>query len=78
MAENIKVFLRIRPPTPEESERGELNALTINRLNPNTVDLAFSPSNTNFAFDGTLPANCSQQAVFNEVGKPLVDRFLAG
>jgi hypothetical protein len=78
MAENIKVFLRIRPASAEESERGDLSAVSTNRLNPNSVDLVYSPSTSNFAFDGVLNAHCSQQTVFNQVGRPLMDRVLAG
>lgn len=78
--ENIKVFIRLRPPangkerTPKMFELPPDNGVLCLR-NPKDGG---STSSHKFKFDATFDENEGQEAVFRKVAEPLVSKVLAG
>ena len=90
--ENIKVLVRIRPPSSVELTSGYHKAVRVNEdgrsvsLNGD-LDLSSSSiasnvlsgqQNKSFVYDSVVDENSSQETVFSLVGKPIADAFLKG
>jgi hypothetical protein len=78
-SENIKVFIRLRPPangkevTPNMFELGNG---TLALRNPN--DDGGGSGGHKFKFDASFDQNASQETVFKSVAEPLVSKVLSG
>ncbi len=78
-SENIKVFIRLRPPangkevTPTMFELGNG---TLALRNPN--DDGGGSGGHKFKFDASFDQNASQETVFKSVAEPLLSKVLSG
>ncbi|KAJ2851941.1 Kinesin-like protein kif15 [Coemansia brasiliensis] len=75
--DNIQVFMRIRPLSEDEYRRDRSSESAVRMLSENTVCIPSQRSET-FTFDHIGDENCTQQNVFEAVGKRAVDQCIQG
>lgn len=78
----VQVFCRVRPLSSLEKQYGEARCL---KLSADGKRVAFNCDNpmtgdkrTNFKFNHVFEENCSQQDVYNLVGRPMLDAVMKG
>ncbi|KAJ1901006.1 Kinesin-like protein kif15 [Kickxella alabastrina] len=75
--DNIQVFMRIRPLSEDEFRRDRTTESAVRMLSENTVSIP-SQRTENFTFDFVGNEDCTQQDVFEAVGKRAVEQCMQG
>ncbi|KAJ2718248.1 Kinesin-like protein kif15 [Coemansia sp. Benny D115] len=75
--DNIQVFMRIRPLSEDEYRRDRNTESAVRTLSENTVSIP-SQRTENFTFDFVGNEDCTQQDVFEAVGKRAVEQCMKG
>ena len=75
ISENIKVFIRARPASPSEAAAG---ISTSTSAVQGTEDGHVNHGKASFKFDCFFPATSSQESVYEQAAKPIVDTCLRG
>jgi hypothetical protein len=78
MADNIKVIVRIRPFSAREISEGDRACVWEGEGGVGNITLEGTPKNRVFAFDWTGGPRTSQQDLFNQVGRGMVDSCISG
>ncbi|CAL6081666.1 Kinesin-like_protein [Hexamita inflata] len=91
MSESIKVFVKIRPPIPDENKQSEIQKLSIQVLDNKQFEQQnqedYMPilrlsrglyEQKDYSFDNILGQNTTQDQVFNVVCNNLIDDALSG
>lgn len=81
MSSNVKVAVRCRPLSRKENEKSCLSCIQIENRKSVTVKDPKSKENEEaktFAFDFAYGDDTTQQEVYADLGKPVVDRSLEG
>eukprot|EP00759_Apiculatamorpha_spiralis_P036753 PhF_6_TR37044/c0_g1_i1/m.54209 len=73
MSGRIEVYCRIRPEYP-----GEMNELCHNVIEMMTDSTIVVEGGKQYFVDGTFPASCDQDVVYNRVGKPMLEGVYDG
>ena len=77
--DNIKTLLRIRPFSEIEIEKGEhMAAPCLKAVTGNTVNISMGSKSDTFSYDHVRDAKCSQEEIFELVGKIMADNCLEG
>ena len=72
--ENITCYVRCRPLNQRELELGA-NCIDISR---DKKSITLKNYDNNYTYDKIFPAETDQKTIFNEIGLPLVKKFLSG
>ena len=72
--ENITCYVRCRPLNQRELELGA-NCIDISR---DKKSITLKNYDNNYIYDKIFPAETDQKTIFNEIGLPLVKKFLSG
>ena len=72
MKDKVKVYVKVRPPLPPESEQ-----LAIDLLDTSTLLLKKGLARYTMRFDAVFPPDTSQEQAF-QAAIPTIDRFIAG
>lgn len=75
ISETIKVFCR---PKPHLNELGTSTTSVLQRVDATNCKCAIKGKLYEFAFDSVFESSCSQEEVYNEVAKPIVDSVCRG
>ncbi|KAJ1724914.1 Kinesin-like protein kif15 [Coemansia erecta] len=75
--DNIQVFMRIRPLSEDEYRRDRTTESAVRFLSESTVSIP-SQRTENFTFDFVGNETCTQQDVFDAVGRRAVERCMQG
>jgi hypothetical protein len=76
MSNKIKVIVRIRPLVPSEIEYGAEKVVHTER--DRRVRVAVPARNNTFEFDGAFGQNVTQETLYHETCRPLIDSFFTG
>ena len=79
-AENIKVVVRCRPLSKKEVEKGYYEVI---KMNPNAGQVSLlkkpdDPSPKTFSFNSVFPNDTTQQFIYDDAARPIVDSVLEG
>ncbi|KAI1318998.1 Kinesin-like protein kif15 [Mortierella claussenii] len=85
-SEHVKVYVRIRPPNERElasegytgSSQGTQNSSTVSVVQPNHVVIGAGSKSDSFTYDCVGGEFTTQEQVFNDVGKTLVEQCVKG
>ncbi len=72
--ENITCYVRCRPLNQRELELGA-NCIDISK---DKKSITLKNYDNNYVYDKIFPAETDQKTIFNEIGLPLVKKFLSG
>eukprot|EP00759_Apiculatamorpha_spiralis_P006448 PhF_6_TR13707/c0_g1_i1/m.22140/K10396/KIF5; kinesin family member 5 len=79
---NIRVFVRVRPPQPQETNVISVSTAVTDkneRISVVRMDARASVGGqSEYYFDGVFPPNCKQEEVFSQVAVPLLEDCLKG
>ncbi|KAJ2489955.1 Kinesin-like protein kif15 [Coemansia sp. RSA 2050] len=75
--DNIQVFMRIRPLSEDEYKRDRTTESAVRMLTDSTVSIP-SQRTENFTFDFVGTEDCTQEEVFEAVGKRAVEQCMQG
>ncbi|KAJ2685436.1 Kinesin-like protein kif15 [Coemansia spiralis] len=75
--DNIQVFMRIRPLSEDEYKRDRTTESAVRMLTDSTVSIP-SQRTENFTFDFVGAEDCTQEEVFEAVGKRAVEQCMQG
>ena len=77
---NVQVAVRCRPMSSKEVARGCVNIVDIRGDKGNSILIKGGGSNEDkeFTFDHCYKFDCTQQDVYNDLGKPIVTKALDG
>jgi kinesin family protein 15 len=73
--DNVKVYVRVRPPNSHEISAQSKNCVFVRENN--TVILDAKPPKV-FTFDYVADAHVTQEEIFERVGKPIAESCIAG
>jgi hypothetical protein len=76
MSNKIKVIVRVRPLVPSEIEYGAEKVVHTER--DRRVRVSVPAKNNTFEFDGAYGQNISQESLYHETCRPLIDSFFTG
>lgn len=76
-AENIRVYLRIKPPLDDSSTRANSTCLAV-EPDQSTVTIFSGPKAESFVYDCVGEPETEQEAVFESVAKPVTEYCLQG
>ena len=71
--QNIKVIVRTRPQSNDKNK----SCIKINKEN-NEICINHQEKGKTFAFDNVLDMDCTQQSIFQAIGKPITDKCISG
>jgi kinesin family protein 15 len=75
----IKVYVRVRPPRSYQGLAGNGAETTCLQVTtPTTLSIHCKPDEKTFTFDHVASPDASQESVFTEVGKEIIDNCISG
>ena len=84
-AENVKVYLRVRPVEKvgtEDEQKRDAKSLTFFDDDPGKITVVDANDvkygSHDFRFDGIFKPATKQEAVFEKIGQPMIQRVLSG
>ena len=76
--DNIKVFVRIRPPHKQILEGSADNSVCLETNSPKSLTIFTKPEPKQFIFDHVANMETTQEEVFATVGKGIMEAFVDG
>lgn len=70
--------MRVRPPNEQETECGYRKCVEVDTAGKKSLQLETKPFPKQFAFDSVIDEEQTQDAVFEDIGKPLSAKLLQG
>ena len=74
----VQVFVRVRPPNEKEKDYGYRKCVEVDAVGKKSLQLETKPFPKQFAFDSVVDEEQTQDAVFEDIGKPLSAKLLQG
>ncbi|XP_057291417.1 kinesin-like protein KIF15 isoform X3 [Hydractinia symbiolongicarpus] len=76
--DNIKVYVRIRPPHQQILEGNVDNSICLEVTSPESLTIATKPEPKQFSYDHVAHMETTQEEVFATVGKGIIEAFVNG